>query len=206
MVKYFCYEFLFGGSNICILGPSFIRLNQSALRPRKQQETEIRNEHKNIYSNVEHRLGAHPHFIPTRAPIFKQYSNQLLEQLNRSYFAPLSYKDYIQAREQDQIIISIRRTIRKDKLVIRRTDKGNNFYIGSSIEYEKKVQKYFSDTNAFTELNNNPFNEILDKVIRLLNQLAGKKCITQGQCKDMMPDRKTAELSHLYFNPKTHKV
>ncbi|CAM4851600.1 unnamed protein product, partial [Rotaria magnacalcarata] len=48
-------------------------------------------------------------------------------------------------------------------LIIRVTDKGNNFYIGS------------------TELSYNPFNEILDKVIQLLNTLRGKDLIRKWQ-------------------------
>jgi hypothetical protein len=91
-------------------------------------------------------------------------------------------------------------------LVIRVTDKGSNFYIGSVSEFEKKVEKFFSDTNAFVELSYNPFNEILDSVIDLLDKLQSKKLILQWQFKKMMPDREKSELPHLYFNPKTHKV
>ncbi|CAF5175679.1 unnamed protein product, partial [Rotaria magnacalcarata] len=39
--------------NYLSLGPSYIRLNQSAIRPKCQQETEIKNQHKDIYSKVE---------------------------------------------------------------------------------------------------------------------------------------------------------
>jgi len=56
------------------------------------------------------------------------------------------------------------------------------------------------------ELSNNPFNEILDKVIQLLNHLRSKKYILKWQYEQMMPDRTNSELAHLYFNPKTHKV
>ncbi|CAF4204798.1 unnamed protein product, partial [Adineta steineri] len=89
-------------------------------------------------------------------------------------------------------------------LIIRVTDKGHNFYIGSSIEFEKKAQQFFSDTNAFDELSYNPFNEILDKVIQLLNKLRSKKLILKWQYEEMIPDRTKCELAHLYFNPKTH--
>ncbi|CAF3306566.1 unnamed protein product, partial [Rotaria socialis] len=51
----------------------------------------------------------------------------------------------------------------------------------------------------------NPFNEILDKVIQLLNTLRGKDLIRKWQYEQMMPDRTNCELAHLYFNPKTHK-
>ncbi len=54
---------------------------------------------------------------------------------------------------------------------------GNHFCIGSAIDFEEKVQKYFTYTNAFIELSENPFKEILDKVRQLLNKFASKKLI-----------------------------
>ncbi|CAF4828480.1 unnamed protein product, partial [Rotaria socialis] len=42
------------------LGPSCIRLNQSAIRPRKQQEILIKKEHKNIDQKVVHHLTSQP--------------------------------------------------------------------------------------------------------------------------------------------------
>lgn len=62
------------------------------------------------------------------------------------------------------------------------------------------------ETNAYIELRENPFHDVLHKVVQLLNQLRGKKSILQWQYNQMMPDPKKTELSHLYFNPKTHKV
>lgn len=119
---------------------------------------------------------------------------------------PLPYKDQLVTREQAQIITLIRQIINNMNLIIRVTDKGNNFYIGLADEFEMKVQKFFSDTNAFMELTYNPFNELLDNVIQLLDKLQSKKLIQQWQFKKMMPDREKTELPHLYFNPKTHKV
>ncbi|CAF4396621.1 unnamed protein product, partial [Rotaria magnacalcarata] len=46
---------------------------------------------------------------------------------------------------------------------------------------------------------------MLDKVILLLNTLRGKDLIRKWQYEQMMPDRTTCELAHLYFNPKTNK-
>ncbi|CAF3626099.1 unnamed protein product, partial [Rotaria socialis] len=103
------------------------------------------------------------------------------------YFTPLSYKDQYKSHEQAQILGSIRRIIKNMNHIIRVTDKGNNFYIGSA------------------ELSYNPFNEILNKVIQLLNTLGGKDFIRKWQYEQMMPDRTKCELAHLYFNPKIHK-
>ncbi|CAF4939016.1 unnamed protein product, partial [Rotaria socialis] len=81
----------------------------------------------------------------------------------QSYLTPLSYKDQLKSLERAQILGSIRRTIKNMNLIIRVTDKGNNFYIGSAGEFEEKAENFFSDTNAFIELSSNPFNEILNK-------------------------------------------
>jgi len=189
-----------------ILGPSCIRLNQSAIRPQCQQRTEIHDEHQDIYKKVQNHLIDSPHYIPRTVPIFKQYSDHLLNYLNHSYSTPLSYKDQLLALEQAQIMQSIRQIIQNMNLIIRITDKGHNFYIGLASEFEKKVEQFFSDTNAFIELSYNPFNEILDKVHQLLDKLQSKKLILQWQFKKMKPDPKKTELPHLYFNPKTHKV
>ncbi len=130
----------------------------------------------------------------------------LLNYLQHAYFTPLSYKDHIQAKEQAQIFASIRKKFRQHKLIIRLTDKCNNFYIGLASEFQKKAQKYLRDTNAYMELTDNPFDEVLNKVIQLLNNLRSKKLILQWQYEKMMPDRTKSELAYLYFNPKTHKV
>ena len=180
-------------------------MNQSALRPRKQQEIEIKNEHKDIFTKVQNNLVEH-HHVPRTHPIFQEYSNQLLSYMQQSYFAPIPYKDQIQAKEQAHMVASIRNRIKREGLVLRLTDKSSNFYIGSTIEFEKKVQSYFAETNAYLELQDNPFDAILNKVIQLLNNLRSKKLIMKWQHEAMMPNPKTTELAHLYFNPKTHKV
>ncbi len=189
-----------------ILGPFCIRSNQSAIRPRRQQQSKIDDEHKDMSKKVEDYLVEHWPTMRRTNPIFKEYSDHLLDYLNRCYFTPLSYKDQLLALEQAQITQSIRQIIRNMNLIIRITDKGHNFYIGSASEFEKKVDKFFSETNAFIELSYNPYNEILDKVNELLDKLQSKKLIFQWQFNRMKPDPEKTELPHLYFNPKTHKV
>jgi hypothetical protein len=68
------------------------------------------------------------------------------------------------------------------------------------------MKKHNTDTDAFIELTNNPFNEILNKVIQLLNKLRWKKLILKWHYEEIMPDRTKSELAHLYFDPKTYKV
>ena len=91
--------------------------------------------------------------------MLEQYSHQFGEHLHQSYATPLSYKHQLVTLEQAQVLGSIRQIIKNMDLVIRLTDKGNNFYIGLASEFEKKVEKFFFDINAFVELSYNPFNE-----------------------------------------------
>ncbi|CAF4735003.1 unnamed protein product, partial [Rotaria socialis] len=95
------------------LGPSCIRLNQSAIRPRKQQEILIKKEHKNIDQKVVHHLTSQPNNIPLKSRILKTYSDDLLNYFNHSYFSPLTYKNEIQALEQARTALSIRRKLKK---------------------------------------------------------------------------------------------
>ncbi|CAM4931088.1 unnamed protein product, partial [Rotaria socialis] len=166
--------------NYLSFGPSYIRVNQSAIRPKCQQETEIKNQHKDIYSKVENNLTGYPHLIPRNNTIFKQYSDHLLDYLNQSYFTPLSYKDQLISHEQAQILGSIRRIIQNRNLIL------------------------FPDTNAFIESSCNPFNEILDKVIQLLNTLRGKDLIRKWQYEQMMPDRTTYKILRPIFDAKSN--
>jgi len=112
----------------------------------------------------------------------------------------------MQSLEQLHIASTIRQTIKQHNLILRVTDKGHNFYIGSAIEFEKKVQKFFQETKAFKELSENPLNQIEYKAIELLNYLRQKGFVSEEQYNEMVPDRTKTELAHLYFNPKTHKV
>ncbi|CAF1277115.1 unnamed protein product [Didymodactylos carnosus] len=56
-------------------------------------------------------------------------------------------------------------------------------HLSLASEFEKKVENFFRDTHAFIELSYNPFNEIFDKVIQLLNKPQSNKRILQWQFK-----------------------
>ena len=188
-----------------LLGPSCTRPNQSATRIRKHQEVELASLYKEIFKKVQCHLSENQH-MPLTLPILKRCSEHLFKYLNQCYFAPLSYRDQIQVKEQASTTASIRQILEKHKLILRVTDKDGHFYIGLVKDFEEKAKKYFADTNTFVELLENPFKQISDKVCQLLNKLSSKKMIEPWQCKKMRPDLKKAELSHLYFNTKAHKV
>ncbi|CAF3437083.1 unnamed protein product [Rotaria socialis] len=89
------HQFIKRQWNHLSLGPSCIRLNQSAIRPRKQQEIHIKKEHTNIDQKVIHHLTSQPHNMPLKSRILKTYSDDLLTHL---YFNPKTHKDDIPVR------------------------------------------------------------------------------------------------------------
>ena len=182
-------------------------MNQTALRTEDQQKAEIKRECGEISKKMTNYLIEKPHYVSLSSPYFKQCSVELRNYFNHCYFStPLPYKDQMQALEQISANRNIRRKLKEKDLIIRVTDKGHNFYIGSRLEFEKKGEKFFQETNAFKELINNPFHEIKNKVIELLNKFREQGSISKKQYNEMIPDKTRCELAHLYFNPKTHKV
>jgi phosphotransacetylase len=144
--------------------------------------------------------------ISSRSPIIKQLSARLTARLTRRYLATLSYVDAQRARKELELVKSIRRKLKKAKLILRETDKSGNFHIGRASDYAKKAATYRTKTGAYMELPDNPLAEIMHKVAHLLNDLRKKKHITARQHKKMMPNRQKVRLAHMYFNPKAHKV
>jgi hypothetical protein len=84
---------------------------------------------------------------------------------------PVSYMDQIRAKQEREIVKSIRRKLRKRKLILRENDKDGNLYISQATAFEQKAIEYRTKTGAYKELSYNPLEEILIKVTRLLNDL-----------------------------------
>ena len=141
-------------------------------------------------------------------PIFKQYTKNLHDCLTVRYMAPLSFIDQIRARQEFHIAKSIRRKLKKRKLILRQTDKSNVLHIGQASDYEQKVIEYRTKTHAYIELSSNPFDDVFYKVIRLLNKLTSTKpkLINEYQKSKIIPVRDKTELAYQYFIPKSHKV
>jgi len=85
------------------VGPSCIRLNQSAIRPQRQQLPKIKQEHKDIFSKVQNHLVEHYH-IPRTQAIYEEYSEHLVNYISDSYLSPLSYRDKLVTLEQAQFV------------------------------------------------------------------------------------------------------
>ena len=125
-------------------------MNQTALRTEDQQKAEIKHEYEEISKTVTNYLIEKPHSVFLSSPYFKNSSRELQHYLHHCYFStPIPFRDQLQAFQQLNMNRAIRRKQREKDLVIRVTDKGHNFYIGTRVEFEKKAEKFFQEMNAF---------------------------------------------------------
>ncbi|CAF3032008.1 unnamed protein product [Rotaria sp. Silwood2] len=189
-------------------GPTYIRPNQSALRPSGQREkqvdkkmNDIINKVKNYMANVYDGRSK----IPTTVPMYKFYSERLRTYLLCRYMIPLPLMDQLRARRELKLDKSIRRKLKNYKLVLRETDKSGVLHIGHARDYERKAMEYREKTGAHEELTSNPLDEIFYQVIQLLNKLRSANKISVPQKLKMMPIRNKIELAYMYFLHKSHK-
>jgi len=187
------------------LGPNYIRPNQSYLYSSERRQKQMQREHENIMNTVTTDL-VHTYHMPNTSTIIKQFSQQLATCIQEQYMAPISYLDIRRARKEWKLMKSIQFRLKKEKYILRVTDKSNIFHLGHAADYERKAQAYQERTGAYIELESDPLWIVFDKVVHLLNDLRSKDRIRVWQLNKMMPKRDKVALAYLYFIPKPHKV
>ena len=188
-----------------MLGPNYIRPNRSALRPIRQRLLQVQRDHDCLMKKTVSHL-CDCCYIPTSAPIIKQLSNHLKDRLTLRHMAPLSFYDELRARRELRLVKTIRRKLKRNKLILRPTDKSGVFHIGHASDYERKATEYRTKTRAYIELSSNPIDDICGKVTSLLRELRAKKYISAKSLDKLMPDPQKKHLPYMYFLPKAHKV
>jgi hypothetical protein len=159
----------------------------------------------NIANNVTTYLGR-VHHMPSTLPIIKQFIPQIETCLHQRYKAPLTYRDIYRTRKELKLIKIIEWKLKKEKYILRVTDKSGIFHLGLATDYQRKAEAYRQKTCAYIELESNPLSSVFEKVVTLLNLLRSKDQIRAWQLKEMMPNRDKVALAYLYFIPKPHKV
>ena len=130
------------------LGPVYIRPNQSWLLSHTKQNKWIEKEHKKIMDKIGPYL-LRQYSIQSNYQIMKDLSIQLKSQLHHHYTLSLSSRDVLRTRKDFRIMKSIKRKLKRNKLILRITDKSRIIYICRAIDFEKKVQAYREKTNAY---------------------------------------------------------
>jgi hypothetical protein len=94
----------------------------------------------------------------------------------------------------------------KGKVIFRQTDKSKVFHIDRPETYIKKSIAYMKKTDAYKEIDKSPLREMIEKTENLLRDLVNKNLLPGKYFEKLKPNREEAELPHLYYNPKDHKV
>ena len=105
------------------LGGSYIRPNRTILRPYSERKKLIQDEHDKIMKKFKESLPKKCPSLPSTSPLFKQFSQRLHACLTLRYMTPIPYVDQIRAKQERKIVKSIRRKLKKGKLILRESDK-----------------------------------------------------------------------------------
>ena len=147
-------------------GPSYIRLNQSYVKKKKEIQKKIQHQHTTMIDKLASDLQRR-HGLPRKALVLKQFSDQLEVMFNQQFVSSsssLSYHDIHRTRNDLKIVLSIKRKLKKLPVIIRPSDKSGVIHIGYKRDYDQKVIQYQEKTQAYVELSSNPLMDTFYKV------------------------------------------
>lgn len=111
------------------------------------------------------------HSIPNTFTIITEFSQQLETYLQQRYMAPLSYLNINRARKELILMKPIQFRIKKEKYILRVTDKSGILHLAHAADYQQKAEIYRQRTAAYIELETNSLWTVFEKVVHLLNDL-----------------------------------
>jgi hypothetical protein len=124
--------------------------------------------------------------------------------------------DRQKASHDKQKLLSIRRYLADNNLILRPAYKGTGYHLYSAGDFERKVTRFMAQTNVYSLVNkisrSYPYTsqkclaDIVNRVETTLNNLFHSKCITEVQYKKMNISRSTVRMHYLYFIADTYKV
>ena len=123
-------------------GGNYIRPNRTALRPYVKRQAWIEKEHDDIIKKTKEHLAKHCPSIPSASILMQQYAQRVRACLTQHYLTPLPMIDQVRARHERDIVLSIRRKLKKAHLVLRESDKGGNLYVGRTSHFAQKAAEY----------------------------------------------------------------
>jgi hypothetical protein len=160
---------------------------------------------KDIQKNVTEQLTKYCRRAPPQA-MLDRYAELLENRLRLRFMAPLSFADQMRAQREYDLVKSIRRKLRKEKLILRVCDKGGGLHLSTKLDYERKAEEYRQQTNAYVELFYNPLEELLTNVTNALNELKDNKKLLLKYYNRIVPKLNAVKQAYMYLNPKVHKV
>ena len=133
--------------------------------------------------------------------IVEQFANRLETELRQQIEIDLGMD-----KELEKTLERFRKEQTKGKVIFRQTDKSKVFHVDRPETYIEKSIAYMKKTDAYKEIEKSPLKEMNEKTEQLLRDLVNRNLLPGKYFEKLKPNPEEAELPHLYYNPKDHKV
>ena len=168
---------------------------------------------KKQYVPLQHRLACFFSKYHVNIALSMEIEKQTREQFHDLFSVTIPAALRQRAIQENELVQSIRRCLKKHNLVLRRTaDRLNTFYVGDASAFESKADHYLNTTDAYKLLltldeDNDKqqfwreFNEMVHSINSSLDLLKRRKALDQATVNRLRPDPTKVQLPYLYFLP-----
>ncbi|CAF4588986.1 unnamed protein product, partial [Rotaria sp. Silwood2] len=176
-------------------GPKFVPENPKQALDRLEEEISVmKDKVAEAWRRETHTIGKNPILV-------EQFANRLEEELRNKIN---------EGKAQDPIVEKalerFQKEQKKGKVIFRQTDKSKVFHVDRPETYIQKSIAYMKKTDAYEEIEQSPLYSMIEKTEELLRNLVNRKLLPGKYFEKLKPNPADAELPHLYYNPKDHKV
>ena len=110
-------------------------------------------------------------------------------------------------KNYQRLVKRLKHKLKSHNVVLQKTDKSKVFHLGTKEDYRKKSDEYMAKTQAYQCLGqDDPLPDLVRRTNEYLLQLRLANWITQKQYELLSVNPIEAELAHLYYLPKAHKI
>jgi hypothetical protein len=176
-------------------GPKFVPSNPKQALERLEKEISVMKDKVGEAWRRETRtVGRNPAIVDKFA---ERLEVELREQLSKESGSDKAIEPILERFKGEQ---------KKGKVIFRQTDKSKVFHVDRPETYIEKSAAYMKKTDAYQEVAESPLRGMIERTQDLLRDLVNKKLLPGKYFDKLKPNTDEAELPHLYYNPKDHKV
>jgi Reverse transcriptase (RNA-dependent DNA polymerase) len=139
--------------------------------------------------------------IKNNPMIVEQFANRLETELREQISLDLGGNQRI-----EKTLKQFQKKQKNGAVIFRQTDKSKVFHLDRPETYKEKSAAYMKKTDAYVEIEQSPLNDMIEKTVELLRNLVERKLLPGKYFEKLKPNKEEAELPHLYYNPKDHKI
>jgi hypothetical protein len=176
-------------------GPKFVPSNPKQALDRLEKEIKVmKDKVAEAWRRETRTIGRNPILV-------EQFANRLEDELRNKISTETVNNTVI-----ERTLKRFQSEQKKGNIIFRQTDKSKVFHIDRPENYIQKSIAYMKKTDAYTEIEKSPLSNMIENTEQLLRDLVNKKLLPGKYFEKLCPNREEAELPHLYYNPKDHKV